>query len=138
LRKTSSTDVKELDKVYEREEVCGGLFDTISNLKTSAHTCLNSSESFREAAMEYENIMKLCQNAKKIPLISGEKCREILLSIRPNVNDLFSITCNHYRHFGETGITHMQLLINAIIDDLDNTSADELNFVLACLFHKGH
>ena len=140
-RRSSGPDVKKLfvrDRVYEGEEVCDGFFDSISFLKTEAHPDLKSSLYFNSANEDYENILKICKHGTKVPKISLEKTRKILASIRPGVNDYYSITGYHYQYAGESGLLHLNFLLNAIIDDLNNASVDELNTVWACFLHKGH
>ena len=61
-----------------------------------------------------------------------------MYSIRPAVSDYASITAQHYRHAGEAGVEHLQFLINALIEDVDNLSVDELNLASACILHKSH
>ena len=36
------------------------------------------------------------------------------------------------------GLKHLHFLLNALINDLNNTSVDELNTTWACILHKGH
>ena len=141
LSKSSTPDVKKLfvrDRVYEGNEVCDGFYDSIAFLKTEAHQNLESSHHFSSANEDYETILKICRHGTKVPNISLEKTRKILSSIRPAVNDCFSITGYHYRYAGESGLLHLHLLLNSLIDDLNNTSVDELNTVWACILHKGH
>ena len=83
-------------------------------------------------------ILKLSQTTSKIPHISLEKAKNILDSIKPEVNDFYSITGNHYRYSGVAGLHHFQALINGIIDDINNASVEELNQVLACILYKSH
>ena len=140
-RRTADVPVKKLtvgDKLYEGDEVCDGFYDSISYLKTRAHTGLESSQFFQSANEDYENILKICKEGQKIPKMSLEKAREILHSIRPAVIDHSSITGNHFRYAGEAGLKHFQELLNALIDDLNNMSTDALNTTWACILHKGH
>ena len=139
--KSSNDVIKKLfvdDKVYEGDEVCDGFYDNISFLKTEAHNDLNLSANYVGADEEYKNILKLCKQGLKVPSISLEETRKILYSIRPAVSDYASITAQHYRHAGEAGVEHLQFLINALIEDVDNLSVDELNLASACILHKSH
>ena len=141
LRKTAGIAVKKLkvfDKLYEGDYVCDGFYDSINFLKTEAHSDLESSPSFQAASQEYETILKICQEQAKLPKITLSKTREILFSIRPAVSDYSSISGYHYRYSGESGLKHLQELLNAIIDDLNNLSIDPLNKTWACILHKGH
>ena len=67
-----------------------------------------------------------------------EKTSEILQKTRPHVNDFFSVTALHYLNGGEEAIRHLCFLINAIIDNINNSSLPELNTVFANILHKGH
>ena len=67
-----------------------------------------------------------------------EKTSEILQKMRPHVNDFFSVTALHYLNGGEEAIRHLCFLINAIIDNINNSSLPELNTVFANILHKGH
>ena len=49
-----------------------------------------------------------------------EKRREILLKIKPAVDDFFSITASHFVNAGVAGLVHFNLLLNAIIIDVNN------------------
>ena len=67
-----------------------------------------------------------------------QKAEEILKSIRPSVNDFYSITASHFLNSGEAGLEHFCFLLNTIIDDINNLSIEELNSVWACILYKGH
>ena len=99
---------------------------------------LHKSEHFKSANEEYKNIIKICSTQPNIPEMSLDKAREILIKIRPSVNDFYSITGLHYRYAGDAGVVHFQQSINGIIKDLNNSSISELNTVLASILHKGH
>ena len=67
-----------------------------------------------------------------------EQTKKILESIRPSVSDYASITAYHYLYSGPAGLLHLHELLNALIEDVNNMSIDELNIVSACILHKGH
>ena len=141
LTKNNTVAVNELavrDKLYLEHEVGDGLYDSISFLKTKAHSDLSTSETYNNTVEQYEWITNLCKNGEKIPKITIKQSEEVLKSIKPSVNDLFSITGHHYQYAGQSGLHHFQFLINAVIDNLNNTKADELNEVWACVIYKGH
>ena len=58
--------------------------------------------------------------------------------MKPNVNDLYGVTINHYRHAGPAGWKHFHLLINTLLHDVNNTVIEEINKVYACVLFKGH
>ena len=126
------------DLVYESDAVCDGFYDSISHLKTAAHLDLSSSQHYRAASQEYENILKICQEGAKVPNVSAEKTREILNSIRPSVADHASITGFHFRYGGDAALEHLHDLLNALINNLNNMSIDSLNTAWACILFKGH
>ena len=126
------------DLIYDEHHISDGLYDSISHLKTKAHDNLKLSEGYKNALEEYEMILKLSQTTSKIPRLSLEKAKNILDSIKPEVNDFYSITGNHYRYSGVAGLHHFQALINGIIDDINNASVEELNQFLACILYKSH
>ena len=140
-KKVANVSVKKLtvkDRVYAGDDVCDGFFDSISHLKTLAHSDLDLSPYFQSASEDYENILKICKEKQQIPRISIQKTHEILLSIRPAVMDYSGITGFHYRYSGNEGLRHLHDLLNALIDDLNNASIDSLNTTWACILHKGH
>ena len=57
--------------------------------------------------------------------------------MKPNVNDLYSITANHFINAGEPGIKHFHLLLAALIADISNLTITELNPVFANILFKG-
>ena len=140
-KKSANVQVHKLHvdgKVYEGDTVGDGFYDNIEHLKTQEHSSLSSSPNFLSAELEYKNILRICQEKMTIPLISLDKTRKILQSIRPAVMDHSSITGYHYRHSGVQGLLHLQHLVNAFISDVSNMSLEELNTTWACILHKGH
>ena len=126
------------EKLYEGSQVPDGFYDSISSLKKLDHVALSSSASFMSSSEEYKNILKICSKAPKVPLMSEQKAKEILESIRPSVNDFYSITSSHYLYSGKSGLEHFHFLLNSILQDLDNLTAEEMNTVWACILYKGH
>ena len=126
------------DRVYVGNNVPDGFYDSISSLKSLDQQELASSKSFSSVSENYRHILKLCKSASKVPPLSEIKARQILKSIKPSVNDYYSITAAHYLHSGQAGLEHFCLLLNTLIEDLNNVSVDELNMVWACILHKGH
>ena len=58
--------------------------------------------------------------------------------MKPNVNDFFSVTPNHYSYAGPAGWKHFHLLLTALISNINTTSVKEINTVLAIILFKGH
>ena len=125
-------------KTYHDDCVSDGFFDSISSLKTRNSLTLQSQEIFSEFSNDYENILKICQHGSKIPAISEKDAFDLLHKMKPDVNDFFSITPNHYRYAGPAGWTHFYLLLALLIDIVNNTDIIEINTVYACVLFKGH
>ena len=87
---------------------------------------------------DYINIKHLCENKFDLPAISIEDSSSILKRIKPGVIDFFSITARHFIHAGIAGLIHFNLLLNAFITNVNNSSIEELNSVYALLLYKGH
>ena len=125
-------------KVYEGDLVGDGFYDSISHLKTQEHHHLMSNSNFKAANQEYSDILRICKGNTPIPPITLKQTEDILHSIRPAVIDNVSISGLHYRYSGESGIIHLNQIINGFIGNVNNTSLDELNTARACILHKGH
>ena len=125
-------------KIYPDVRVSDGFYDSLTRLKTQDKEALFSSQHYQKFAEEYKFILKICQDKKVLPQISISDSNKILLKMRPHVNDLFSITANHYINAGPEGLLHFNYLLNIIIHDVNLASADELNAAYALLLHKGH
>ena len=55
-----------------------------------------------------------------------------------NVNDVQSITANHFNYAGDIGAMHFFLLLNTCIEDINNITLEEINIVHAAILFKGH
>ena len=69
-------------------------------------------------AAEFEHIIEICKNREKILHITKDKSREILMKIKPDVMDLYSMTANHYINAGEPGFRHIHLMLSTLISDI--------------------
>ena len=63
---------------------------------------------------------------------------ELLQQMKPNVNDFFSVSPNHYNYAGPAGWKHFHLLLTALISNVNTTSVKEINTVMAIILFKGH
>ena len=81
--------------------------------------------------------MKICHGKKILPEISLEDSYNILLKLKPHVNDYFSITAQHYISAGSKGLLHFHYLLNIIIKDVNLASVEDLNAAYALLLYKG-
>ena len=141
LKSASSSNVQSLkvgNKVYSGSNVPDGFFDSLSSLKSPDMHDIHSSPSYQSASADYDQIMKICKAGLKIPEISPREATEILYSLRPDVNDLYSITARHYVNAGIEGAKHFWFLMNTIIKNVNLFPLPELNSVWAMVLHKGH
>ena len=141
LKSNSASEIQKLtvnDKIYSGANIPDGFFDSLSSLKTHDPSSLLSSPSYQELNADYENIIKICSVGHKIPPLSLEQSSEILLNLRPGVNDLYSITASHYINAGAEGLRHFHFLLNTLISDMNNVSLPEVNSVYAIILYKGH
>ena len=67
-----------------------------------------------------------------------QQSSEILLRLRPDVNDLYSITARHYINAGREGFVHFNYILNCLIIDVNHVSMPEMNLVYAVILYKGH
>ena len=126
------------EKKYVGERVVDGLFESISKLKTLDSQQLAASPYHTSMIEDYENIKYLCSHKFDLPSISMETSSAIIHKMKPSVNDFFSITPRHFIHAGTAGLVHFNLLLNSVINDVNNSSVEELNSVYALLLYKGH
>ena len=70
--------------------------------------------------------------------MSLKQSNVILHRIKPTVSDLYGITSLHFLNAGPAGYVHFNLILNALIVDVNNTSIQELNSIFALLLYKGH
>ena len=126
------------DKVYIGDKVPDGFYDSMTALKSCDTSKLLENPAIEQQFSNYDHIRKLCQDKDPIPPISFAKAQNILSRIKKNVKDIYSITALHYINAGKEGITHFQVLLNAIIKDVNNATLEELNIALGLILHKGH
>ena len=126
------------DKTYLDENVPDGFYDSISTLKTRDHSALENSASFQEFSSDYQNILEISKRGDKIPSLSEKDSLDILMNMKPDVNDFFGLTPNHYIYAGCPGWFHFHLQLNLLINNVNNTVIQEVNTVYACILFKGH
>ena len=126
------------NKIYSGDSVSDGFFDSLASLKAPCMSDIHSSTSFQRYNSDYEQIMKICTAGMKIPAITGKDASVLLHSLRPEVNDLNSLTANHFIYAGLEGVVHFTFLLNCIISDINLSSLEELNNVWAMVLFKGH
>ena len=124
--------------VYTSSSVPDGFFHSLSSLKAPDMSEIYSSSSYQAFSADYEQIMEICSSGLKIPEISGKDATLLLHSLRQNVNDLHSITPNHFINAGVEGVVMFAFLLNTIIGNINLSSLDRLNEVWAMILFKGH
>ena len=73
-----------------------------------------------------------------IPTLSLEESTKLLLRMKKNVMDFYSVTAMHYINAGEEGKLHFNLLLNTLISDVNNANLEELNIAHGIILYKGH
>ena len=124
--------------IYTGDAVPDGFFDSMSRLKCPDMSTITNTPEFRSVSADYENIIKICQSGRPIPDILPQKSAEILLGVRAEVNDFFSITANHFINLGPPGFEHFHFLLSTLLSNFSLSSIDELNSAWACILYKGH
>ena len=126
------------NNTYVGDSVQDGFFHSISKLKSRDEAELNNSEQFQEFSSDYHNILELCKHGKRIPPITESMSFKLLQKMKPNVNDFFGITPNHYNYAGPAGWKHFHFLLSSLLQDVNNTSINEINVVHAIILFKGN
>ena len=141
MKSSSTTQIQKLcvgSKVYTGSLIPDGFYDSLSTLKAPDLSAIHASSSYQSALSDYEHIIKICRDGMKIPDISPIQAMELLFSLRPDVNDLYSITARHFINAGMEGAQHFAFLLNILIQNVNVSSLEELNSVWAMILHKGH
>ena len=86
----------------------------------------------------YAYISKLCLDKQTLPQISLVQSNLILKRIKPQVHDIYNISASHYINAGHEGLLHFNYLLNAVIQDVNSASLEELNLALGIIIYKGH
>ena len=126
------------DATYVGKAVPDGFFASLSALKSPDMSSIHSTPQYQNTLADYNHILKICRAGDPIPDISPKTSTEILLSMKANVNDYFSITANHFMNAGRAGFSHFHFLLSALIKNVNLAGLDELNNVWACILYKGH
>ena len=126
------------DVLYTGQAVCDGFYASMTSLKQCDMNLRRNDPHLSSKFTNYDHIVKICQDQPPIPPVSLEESTKILKSLKKNVKDIFSITALHYLNAGQEGIIHYNLLLNAIISDVNNANIDELNVAHGNIFYKGH
>ena len=126
------------EQIYKGDTVPDGFFHSMHNLKHPDMDIITNSPHFQETDSDFKNILQLCKSGAPIPPISPEMSADILHSVRPDVNDFYSITANHFINAGQPGVDHHHFILSSIVDNINLSSIEELNTAWACILYKGH
>ena len=123
--------------VFLGDDIGKGFYKSISALKTRSDDILDC-PTFQSFLTDHKHIMEICMEGLKIPPLNFSQAHKLLKSIKPSVTDIFSISALHYLNGCDPAVTHFQLLLNAVIGDVENYALSEINTVHAIILHKGH
>ena len=141
LRTTSSNKISEIivgNKVFSGSEVATGFFENINDLKTKLDPATVNCDSCESFKIDHKHIIEICKAGEKIPPLNLIEAEKLLHSVKPSVCDHWSVSANHYIYGGPMALKHFQLIINLAIEDIENTTVDEVNTAHACILFKGH
>lgn len=125
-------------KVYRDGDVPDGFYDSISKLKSSDTHRTDNCEIFAGFSSDYRNILEICKHGAAIPAITYSDAFKLLMRMKPDVNDYFGLTPNHFVNAGPTGWKHFHLLLTLLVQSVNDTDIIEVNTVYACILFKGH
>ena len=120
------------------DRVRDGFYTSVNYLKSRNKELLDGSANFQCIKNDYQNILKLSKDSRDIEPISELQSLHILENMKADVNDLYSVTPNHYLYAGPAGVRHFFLLLNAFLQNVNSTSIEEINATYACILFKGH
>ena len=141
FKNSTSTKIHTLhvgNKDYVGSAVPDGFFASLSSLKSPDLQGIHSTPQYQSTLSDFQHILKICGSGDPIPDISPKTSTQILISLKADVNDFYSITANHFMNAGRSGYAHFHFLLSAIIKNVNLTSLDELSSVWACILYKGH
>ena len=137
-RKKLGPNIKSLhvgERVYTNNNVADGFFDHISSLKTLPQITSPCTQTFFE---DHRHVIEIARAGKKIPRLSLDQAESLLRKIRPHVADFYSVTAAHYLNGGQAAINYFCFLVNAVLNNIELASLEELNTTHAVILHKGH
>ena len=88
---------------------------------------LSKSGHFHDIEMDYENILKLCEESRPIKPVTEKEALDLLQRMKNDVTDLYSIAPRHYLYAGSAGCHHFFLLLLSFLDDVKKTTMNEIN-----------
>ena len=141
VRATSNSRISEIivnDKVFTGDHVATGFYHNIKNLKTDLDPSTKNCTTCDAFKFDHKLIREICKAGEKIPPLTITDAEKLLHSMKPSVCDHWSISASHYINGGPIALKHFQTLINLALEDIENTTIDEMNTAHACILYKGH
>ena len=141
MKATATSQIQKLtvgDKTFPGSLIPDGFYSSLSSLKAPDMSEIHASPSYKSTLSDYQHILKICGAGINIPEITPVTAMELLHGLKPDVNDLYSITPRHYINAGMEGAKHFSSLLNIIIKNVNLSSLEDLNSVWAVILHKGH
>ena len=144
IRKTKRSNAGKISKLvvnsdtYFDQHVQDGFYASVHGLKTCDRQKLENSSHFQEALSDYSHIIELCKASEPLGQISETEAFNLLMRMKPNVPDYFSVTPNHYIYAGPSGWRFFHMLLNLLLQEVRHTSISEINLAYACILFKGH
>ena len=134
----SSPVVQVLDfegDLFVGDDVADGFYHAMSKLKTNDHS---DNPEFIEAENIHRQIIELAKIGTPIPPIPLEESSKILMKMKANVSDIYSISPRHFIESGEVGLGFFNFLLNLLIENVNLTSLPALNSAWSIVLYKGH
>ena len=104
-------------------------------MKTRDQSELDNCTTFQQFLSDHQHILEICKAGSKIPPLCYEFAEKLFRSIKPSVIDLYSVSARHYINGGVPAIKHFQLLLNAVLSDINNYAIAELHAVHAIILY---
>ena len=139
-KSTSSGKISELkvkNTIFHGEDVADGFYHNIKSLKTLDSETKNCKDC-KAFKFDYELIKIISESGEKIPPISLHKAEELLHSLKPHVCDHYNVSALHFINGGPLAVQMFQFLVNSAIENLENTTCEEMNTAHASVLYKGH
>ena len=124
--------------VYTEDAVPDGFFESLLSLKNPDPNIRLSNPAFLSTSTSFLHIVELAKAGPPLPALSTTEAEKILLRLRPDVLDLFSISARHYLAAGSSGVEHFASLLNLVISNINLATLAELNSAWSIMLHKGH
>ena len=140
-KSSSSSKISEInvgESTYTGENVTFGFFTSLKQLKTTQDPEIENCETCESFKLDHKLITEICEAGDKVPPLSLEGAESLLHSFRPSVCDHWNISASHYINGGPLALKYYQMLLNAALDNIENTAVDEVNTAHACVLYKGH